>query len=145
MGSKMLLEVPNSKFLLIFIKIWVHFSCSFQKLMGSGTHCSKIDGFPGTRGTHANGANAYQTTIFNVVDFFWDRNKNCSREITFRIFLLLRQKVSTYQWVSKRMALFSQSKCFPRSFGHYKHMDKPHWWPVLKLLYILPLYLPKFR
>ena len=24
--------------------------------MGSGTHCSKIDGFPGTHGTHANGA-----------------------------------------------------------------------------------------
>ena len=25
--------------------------------MGSGTHCSKIDGFPGTQETHANGAN----------------------------------------------------------------------------------------
>ena len=24
--------------------------------MGSGTHCLKIDGFPGTHGTHANGA-----------------------------------------------------------------------------------------
>ena len=24
--------------------------------MGSGTHCSKIDGFPGTHETHANGA-----------------------------------------------------------------------------------------
>ena len=24
--------------------------------MGSGTHCSKINGFPGTQGTHANGA-----------------------------------------------------------------------------------------
>ena len=24
--------------------------------MGSGTHCSKIDGFPGTQGTHANEA-----------------------------------------------------------------------------------------
>ena len=24
--------------------------------MGSGTHCSKTDGFPGTHGTHANGA-----------------------------------------------------------------------------------------
>ena len=29
-----------------------------QKLMGSGTHWSKIDGFPGTHGTHANGATA---------------------------------------------------------------------------------------
>ena len=27
--------------------------------MGSGTHCSKIDGFPGTHGTHANGATYY--------------------------------------------------------------------------------------
>ena len=26
--------------------------------MGSGTHCSKIDGFPGTHGTLANGATA---------------------------------------------------------------------------------------
>jgi len=24
--------------------------------MGSGTHCSKFDSFPGTQGTHANGA-----------------------------------------------------------------------------------------
>ena len=28
----------------------------FPKLMGSGTHCSEIDGFLGTRGTHTNGA-----------------------------------------------------------------------------------------
>ena len=28
----------------------------FPKLMGSGTHCSKIDGFQGTHVTHANGA-----------------------------------------------------------------------------------------
>ena len=27
-----------------------------SKLIGSGTHYSKIDGFPGTHGTHANGA-----------------------------------------------------------------------------------------
>ena len=27
--------------------------------MGSGTHSSKIDGFPGTHGTHANGATEY--------------------------------------------------------------------------------------
>ena len=26
--------------------------------MGSGTHCAKYDGFPGTHGTHANGATA---------------------------------------------------------------------------------------
>ena len=26
--------------------------------MGSGTHCSEIDGFPGTHGTHVNGATA---------------------------------------------------------------------------------------
>ena len=39
-------------------EIWVHFGCFFPKLMGSGTHCSKIDGFPGTHGTHANGATA---------------------------------------------------------------------------------------
>ena len=27
-----------------------------SKSMGSGTHCSNIDGFLGTHGTHANGA-----------------------------------------------------------------------------------------
>ena len=31
--------------------------------MGSGTHCSKIDGFPGTHGTHANRATAVQYSI----------------------------------------------------------------------------------
>ena len=29
---------------------------SFTKLMGSGSHCSKIDGFPKTHRTYANGA-----------------------------------------------------------------------------------------
>ena len=32
------------------------FQFFLPKLMGSGTHCLKIDGFPGTHGTHANGA-----------------------------------------------------------------------------------------
>ena len=38
-----------------------NFSPFFPKLMGSGIHCSKIDGFPGTHGTngtYANGATA---------------------------------------------------------------------------------------
>ena len=33
----------------------------FPKLIGSGTLCSKIDGFPGTHGTHANGATGGET------------------------------------------------------------------------------------
>ena len=35
---------------------WANSSLSFLKLMGSGTHCSKIDGFPGTYGTHTSEA-----------------------------------------------------------------------------------------
>ena len=36
--------------------------------MGSGTHCLKTDGFPGTHGTHANGATALaeQNTTKNL-------------------------------------------------------------------------------
>ena len=36
--------------------------------MGSGTHCSKTDGFPGTHGTHANGATDSRISlIFSLV------------------------------------------------------------------------------
>ena len=48
------LSIPISS--LLYTKKRVEFSPFFPKLMGSGTHCSKIDGFLGTHGTHANGA-----------------------------------------------------------------------------------------
>ena len=62
MGSQILIQGP---------KFQTHVSCFFwnekkaifspffPKLKGSGTNCSKIDGFPGTNGTHANGAKVY--------------------------------------------------------------------------------------
>ena len=56
MGSQMLLEIPYPILPLIFTEKWVNVICFIKKLRGSGTHCSKIDGFPGTHGTHANGA-----------------------------------------------------------------------------------------
>ena len=35
--------------------------------MGSGTHSLKIDGFPGTHGTHANGATVWHyLTLFQL-------------------------------------------------------------------------------
>jgi len=36
--------------------------------MGSGTHCSKTDGFPGTHGTHANGATAINLPKVDIFD-----------------------------------------------------------------------------
>ena len=39
-----------------WIKKGVYFGPLSPILMGSETHCSKIDGFLGTHGTHANGA-----------------------------------------------------------------------------------------
>ena len=51
MGSQLL-------FLLVLNCIGVWFSPFFTKLMGSRTHCSKIDRFLGTHETHANGATA---------------------------------------------------------------------------------------
>ena len=38
--------------------------------MGSGTHCSKTDGFPGTHGTHANGATALYIFITMISSNF---------------------------------------------------------------------------
>ena len=58
MGSQILIQVPKLQIpisFLILIEKRANFSPFFQKLMGSGTHLSKIDGFPGTHGTHANG------------------------------------------------------------------------------------------
>ena len=37
--------------------------------MGSGTHCSNIDGFLGTHGTHANGATALASVNFEDMSF----------------------------------------------------------------------------
>ena len=47
------LKLPT---LLVLICKRVNFSPFFRKLMCSWTNCSKIDGFPGSHGTHANGA-----------------------------------------------------------------------------------------
>jgi len=39
--------------------------------MGSGTHCLKVDGFPGTHRTHANGAtDLYVTNTKTVIIVF---------------------------------------------------------------------------
>ena len=46
------------------------FGLLFSKLMGSGTHCSKIDGFLGTHGTHVNGATV---VIYDLKEtIFWE-------------------------------------------------------------------------
>ena len=45
------------------------FQFFLPKLMGSGTHCLKIDGFPGTHGTHTNGA----TVIAPLMDATFDQ------------------------------------------------------------------------
>ena len=59
MGSQILIQGPKFQ-TPISCFFWNEkkaiFSPFFPKLKGSGTHCSKIDGFPGTYGTHANGA-----------------------------------------------------------------------------------------
>ena len=59
MGSQMLIQGPKFPTLiscLFWTKKRVKYSPFFPNLMGSGTHWSKIDGFPGTHGIHANGA-----------------------------------------------------------------------------------------
>ena len=56
MGSQMLIQgskLPTPISYLIRTEKGVNFSPFLPKFLGSGTHCSKIDGFPGT---HANGA-----------------------------------------------------------------------------------------
>ena len=39
--------------------------------MGSGTHGSKIHGFPGTHETHANGATVYQGALVEERESHW--------------------------------------------------------------------------
>ena len=39
-------------------------------MIGFGNHCSKIDGFLGTYGTHANGANVYAQTFLRLFDLY---------------------------------------------------------------------------
>ena len=66
----------------------VPISCSFSteewvnlfypKLMGSGTHCSKIDGYPGTHGTHANKATEFIFKLGNCgMKILLYRNNYC--------------------------------------------------------------------
>ena len=54
MSSQRLFQGHNPLILACFkLKRGVNFTHTFPKLMGSGTHCSKLDVFVGT---HANGA-----------------------------------------------------------------------------------------
>ena len=58
MGSKRLVQGLNPNFLLVSTKKLPNLRPFFLKLMGSETQGSKFDGFPGTHGTHTNGATA---------------------------------------------------------------------------------------
>ena len=49
-------KFPTPISCLFSIEKRANYSPFFPKLMGSRTHLSKIDGFPGTHWTHANGA-----------------------------------------------------------------------------------------
>jgi len=67
MGSQMLIQSPKfpiSISSLLYTKKRVEFSPFFPKLIDSRTHCSKIDGFPGTNGTHANGATGLEVSYY---------------------------------------------------------------------------------
>ena len=56
MGSQWLVQGLSPNFLLVSTKELANLSPFFLKLIGPETHGSKIDGFPGTHETHANGA-----------------------------------------------------------------------------------------
>ena len=59
MGSQRLNQGLNPySFACLELKRGVNFGTFSPKLMGSGSHCSKIDEFPGT---HANGATIWMT------------------------------------------------------------------------------------
>ena len=63
MGFQMLIQgpkFPTTIFCLFWTEKGANYSPFFPKLMGSGTHCSKIDGFPGP---HVNGATAITAVL----------------------------------------------------------------------------------
>ena len=67
MGSQTLVQSPKLPIpisSLLYTEKWVEFIAFFPKLMGSGTHCSKIDEFPWTHGTYTNGATGTYLLFF---------------------------------------------------------------------------------
>ena len=92
--------------------------------MGSGTHCSKIDGFPGTHGNYANGATETQFSPINFPLTF-------SR--TFGI---------GFQWIVKAVELKGRAPTYRKKyflisenlFSGLKKENKVNKVPVLELL-----------